>query len=255
MSLPNSYNSFPGSSNTCSPQNPLIKGRKQECTQTVAALVIAFDHLLPTILSVLMGILLQTKYLLQKNFHIKKRNKRETLQEILIPIWWILLLLVIKLGVQTKELPAVTDNEIPTNNVSTLGLYNSVPQGNAATKPTVGYVINNVPNADRVMELVQNASNSAVSYLEFNSTDSMADYYRRYSESRSGLQLGIEFAKSKKKGVAYTIRVPVKAIPSTENKLTGELRMKVDGGGGGGGGGGQLSYKKKRGVLVVPFRG
>ena len=180
-----------------------------------------------------MGILLQTKYLLQKNFHIKKRNKRETLQEILIPIWWILLLLLIKLSMRTKELPAVTDSEIPTNNVSTLGLFNSVPQGNASTKPTVGYVINNVPNADQVMELVQNISNGAVNYLEFNSTESMADYYRRYSES-SGLQLGIEFAKSKNKGVAYTIRVPVKAVPSIEDKLTSELRMKVRGGQGGG---------------------
>ena len=202
--------------------------------QRVATLiwVIALDHLLSKISSVIMGILLQTKYLLQKNFHIKKRNKRETLQEILIPIWWILLLLLIKLTVRTKELPAVTDSEIPTNNVSTLGLFNSVPQGNAATKPTVGYVINNVPNADRVMELVQNISNGAVNYLEFNSTDSMADYYRRYSES-SGLQLGIEFAKSKNKGVAYTIRVPVKAVPSIEDKLTSELRMKVRGGQGG----------------------
>ena len=199
-----------------------------------------------------MGILLQTKYLLQKNFHIKKRNKRETLQEILIPIWWILLLLLIKLSVRTKELPAVTDSEIPTNNVSTLGLFNSVPQGNASTKPTVGYVINNVPNADQVMELVQNISNGAVNYLEFNSTESMADYYRRYSES-SGLQLGIEFAKSKNKGVAYTIRVPVKAVPSIEDKLTSELRMKVRGGQGVGGGG-QLPYKRAE-VLVFPFRG
>lgn len=168
-----------------------------------------------------MGILQQTKYLLWKNFHIKKRNKRETLQEILIPIWWILLLLLIKLSVPTKEQPAVKDSEIPTNNVSTLGLSNEVPRGNATIKSTIGYVINDVPNAGRVIELVKNASGAAVNYLEFNSTDSMADYYRKNSES-SGLQLGIEFAKSKKKGVAYTIRVPVKAVPSTEDKLVGE---------------------------------
>ena len=169
-----------------------------------------------------MGILLQTKYLLQKNFHIKKRNKRETLQEILIPIWWILLLLLIKLSVRTKELPPVTDSEIPTNNVSTLGLSASVAQGNANAKPTIGYVINKVPNAARVMELVINASSGAVNYLEFNSTDSMEDYYRKYSE-KSGLQLGIEFATSKKEGVAYAIRVPAKAVPLAENKLAGEL--------------------------------
>ena len=203
-----------------------------------------------------MGILLQTKYLLQKNFHIKKRNKRETLQEILIPIWWILLLLLIKLTVRTKELPAVTENEIPTNNVSTLGLSNSVPQGSGTRKPTIGYVINNVPNADRVMQLVQNASKGAVNYLEFNSTDSMANYYRKYTES-SGLQLGIEFAESKEKGVAYTIRVPVKAVPSIENKLVGELRMKVRRAArrwwnwGWGGGGGGNSHIKRTGIHSI----
>lgn len=169
-----------------------------------------------------MGILQQTKYLIRKNFHIKKRNKRETLQEILIPIWWILLLLLIKLGVQTKKLPAVKDSEIPTMNVSTLGL--SEPQGNATEKPTIGYVINDIPNAIRVMELVQNASKGDVNYLEFNSSDSMLEFYRKYSESKR-LQVGVEFAKSKKAaGVAYTIRLPVQVIPSTENKLVGEFR-------------------------------
>lgn len=168
-----------------------------------------------------MGVLQQTKYLIVKNFHIKKRNKRETLQEILIPIWWILLLLVIKIGVRVKKLPPVNDSEIPTINVSTLEIPNSTPQGNATVKPTVGFVINNVPNADHVMKLVQNASRSVVNYLEFNSTDNMLDYYRKNSESQ-GLQIGIEFAKSKKTGVAYTIRVPVKDIPSTESKLVGK---------------------------------
>ena len=172
--------------------------------------------------SEIMGILQQTKYLIRKNFHIKKRNKRETLQEILIPIWWILLLLLIKLGVQTKKLPAVKDSEIPTMNVSTLGL--SEPQGNATEKPTIGYVINDIPNAIRVMELVQNASKGDVNYLEFNSSDSMLEFYRKYSESKR-LQVGVEFAKSKKAaGVAYTIRLPVQVIPSTENKLVGEFR-------------------------------
>lgn len=174
-----------------------------------------------------MRILQQTKHLIVKNFHIKKRNKRETLQEILIPIWWILLLLAIKIGVRVKKLPAVNDSEIPTFNVSTLEMPNPAPQGNATVKPTVGFVLNNVPNADLVMKLVQSASISVVNYLEFNNTDSMLDYYRKNSESQ-GLQIGIEFAKSKKAGVAYTIRVPVKAIPSTESRLVGESEVFVN---------------------------
>lgn len=172
-------------------------------------------------LSKIMGILQQTKYLLRKNYHIKKRNKRETLQEILIPIWWILLLLLIKLGVRTKELPAVKDSEIPTFNISTLGLTNP-SQGNVSSKPTIGYIINGVPNASPVMELVKNASKDVVNYVEFNSTDSMLDYYRKNSESK-GLQVGIEFAKGTKQGLAYTIRVPVANMPSTKDKVVGKV--------------------------------
>ena len=162
-----------------------------------------------------MGILQQTKYLILKNFHIKKRNKRETLQEILVPIWWILLLLIIRSSIPNKVEPAVKESEIPTANISNTG-----PQGNASKKPNIGYVTNNIPNAGPVMELVINASKDAVNYLEFNSTDSMVAFYKKYSESR-GLLVGIEFAKGGKKGLAYTLRVS-EGLPSPDNKLVGE---------------------------------
>ena len=163
-----------------------------------------------------MPIVQQTKYLVLKNFHIKKRNKRETLQEILVPIWWILLLLIIRTAIKTKVQPAVKENEIPTANISTLGLSNRGSQGNTS----IGYVTNNIPNAVPVMELVINASKDAVDYLHFNNTDSMVSFYMEHSS----LLAGIEFAKGKKNGLAYTLLVPG-GLPSPKNKLVGECRL------------------------------
>lgn len=119
-----------------------------------------------------------------------------------------------------KELPAVRDSEIPTANISTMGPANFGPQGNSS-KMNVGFVTNDIPNARRVIELMANYSKAAVNYLEFNSTDSMLDYYRKYSES-TGFGMGIEFAKGKNKGLAYTLRVTNKAIFNPQSKLVGK---------------------------------
>ena len=167
-----------------------------------------------------MGIFKQTKYLLRKNYLIKRRNLRTTLQEVLVPIWWIMLLFVIKLGVKTEELPAVSDSQIPTANISLLGSANFGPQGNSS-RTIVGFVTNDIPNARLVIELMNNYTKAAVNYMEFNSTDDMLNHYRKYSES-TGFGVGIEFAKGKNKGLAYTLRVNNKVIPNVENKLVGK---------------------------------
>ena len=162
-----------------------------------------------------MGIIQQTKYLVLKNFHIKKRNKRETLQEILIPIWWIVLLVIIRRTIPTELKPAVGENEIPTANISSMGLAGS--QGNAGSKPNIGYVTNNLASAGPVMEIVRNASKDGANYLEFNSTNSLLAFYKEHTN----LLVGIEFEKGKEKGLAYTLRVPG-GLPSPKNKLVGE---------------------------------
>lgn len=170
-----------------------------------------------------MGVLNQTKYILRKNYLIKRRNLRETLQEVLIPIWWILILFAIRLGVKSKELPAVKDSEIPIANVSSPRLASFGSQGNSSR--AIGYVINDVPNARLVIELISNHSKAvkaAVNFMEFNNSDSMLDYYRKYSAS-TGFALGIEFAKGKNKGLAYTLRVNKKEFPKPDEWLVGKL--------------------------------
>ena len=172
-----------------------------------------------------MGILHQTKFLLWKNYLIKRRNRRETLQEVLIPIWWILILFAIRFSIRTKELPAINDSQIPVASISSQGPVSleAGPTGGNSNRPIVGYVTNNIPNARLVIDLMQSFSKSAVNYMEFNSTDSMLDYYRKYSESRR-FGVGIEFAKGKNVGLAYTLRVNKKLFPNPENKLVGKLR-------------------------------
>ena len=164
-----------------------------------------------------MGILRQTKYLLRKNYLIKRRNLRETLQEVLVPIWWVVLLLVIGLSIPKQKLAPVRDSDIPTFNVSALAPSSSGREGFI-----VGYVVNDIQKARRVIENMNNFSGK-VSYLEFNDTDSMLDYYRKYSES-TGFEMGIEFAKGKSDKMAYTLHVGKKSapIPNPEERLTGK---------------------------------
>ena len=164
----------------------------------------------------IMGIVQQTKYLVLKNFHIKKRNKRETLQEILIPIWLIVMLAIVKRRLLTELKPAVRENEIPTAKISSMGLA-GLP-GIASSKPNIGYVTNNLANAGSVMEIVRNTSKDSAKYVEFNTTDSLIAFYMEHTN----LLVGIEFWNGKEKGLAYTLRVPRGRLPLPKNRLVGE---------------------------------
>ena len=163
-----------------------------------------------------MGIVQQTKYLVLKNFHIKKRNKRETLQEILIPIWIIVTLAIVKRRLIMELKPAVRENEIPTAKISSMGLA-GLP-GIASSKPNIGYVTNNLANAGSVMEIVRNTSKDSAKYVEFNTTDSLIAFYMEHTN----LLVGIEFWNGKEKGLAYTLRVPRGQLPLPKNRLVGE---------------------------------
>ena len=135
----------------------------------------------------------------------------------LVPIWWVVLLLVIGLSIPKQKLAPVRDSDIPTFNVSALAPSSSGREGFI-----VGYVVNDIANARRVIEHMNNFSGK-VSYLEFNDTDSMLDYYRKYSES-TGFEMGIEFAKGKSGKMAYTLHVGKKSasIPNPEERLAGK---------------------------------
>ena len=165
-----------------------------------------------------MGIWHQTKYLLRKNFQIKKRNKRETLQELLIPIWWVLLLLVIKLGVKTKEEPAVEDGNIPRFNL----LSNTGGNSTNASVSLVGVVVEKAISKAgfQVVALLKKHSPPTVRYKGFNSSLEMVDYYKKYSESKK-FGVGILFREAANKSIGYTIFVPVKDLPDVKTKLVG----------------------------------
>ena len=124
-------------------------------------------------------------------------------------------MVIIRRTIPTELKPAVGENEIPTANISSMGLAGS--QGNAGSKPNIGYVTNNLASAGPVMEIVRNASKDGANYLEFNSTNSLLAFYKEHTN----LLVGIEFEKGKEKGLAYTLRVPG-GLPSPKNKLVGE---------------------------------
>ena len=145
-----------------------------------------------------MGIVHQTKVLLRKNYHIKRRNYKETLQEVLVPIYWILLLLVIKLGVRAKVLPSLSSDKIPTCNLMnrTSGkcfpTYSPLPNasenlntasisgfsdGSTKRRIMLGYVTNGDKRAVEVINMLSNRTRNEIAYREFSSSDDMALFY------------------------------------------------------------------------------
>ena len=135
------------------------------------------------------------------------------------------MLFLIKLGVRTTELPAISDGEIPSSVISTSGSVNDKPKNNSV-EPTVGYVTNDLTTACTVMDFVTNYSaGNGVAFVAFNSSDSMVEFYRKHSES---MKVGLEFKKGKKQGLAYTIRVDPRSMPSPETKLTGKVMIALN---------------------------
>ncbi|XP_031568598.1 ATP-binding cassette sub-family A member 5-like [Actinia tenebrosa] len=167
-----------------------------------------------------MSILRQTYFLLRKNFQTKKRHKRLTLQEVIIPIYWVLILLVIRLTVKIKDLPAVSSEQIPRYN---LGSQNGGGGGgnvsNMSSKPLVGVVTNNDPQAKEVLFVLKNLSSSRNEYKEFSSSDEMVNYYRTYGESLQ-FGMGIVFEKENET-LSYTLRMSEGIVPDLKTKLVG----------------------------------
>lgn len=144
------------------------------------------------------------------------------MQEVLIPIWWTLLLFFIRRSFKTPEMPAVSDSQIPV-----FDIFSPLPtgfgsQGNES-KSAVGYVTNGLPNARLVIELLRNSSQSAVRYKKFNNSDDMLYYYRKHGET-SGLTMGIEFTRGKNEGLAYTLLLSRTKFPKLEDKLVGQAK-------------------------------
>lgn len=172
-------------------------------------------------MTVEMSILRQTYFLLRKNFQTKKRHKKLTFQEVIIPIYWVLILLIIRLTVKVKDLPAVPSEQIPRYN---LGIQNgggggSIPR-NMSSKQVVGVVTNNDSQAEQVLSVIKNLSSSTTEYKEFNSSDEMLDYYRTYGDSLK-FGMGIIFEKDKTGGISYTLRMAEAIVPDLTTKLVG----------------------------------
>ena len=162
-----------------------------------------------------MSILRQTYFLLRKNFQTKKRNKKLTLQEVIIPIYWVLILLIIRLTVKVKDLPAVPSEQIPKYD---LGTQHGGTRNNLSSRPLVGVITNGDVQAKEVFTVIKDLSSSTTEYKEFNTSDEMLDYYREYGES-SQFGMGIVFEKDKDTGgITYTLRMSEAIVPDLKTK-------------------------------------
>lgn len=165
-----------------------------------------------------MSILKQTYFLLKKNFQIKKRHKRLTFQEIIVPIYWLAILVIIKKTTKVNVQPAINSDEIPTQAVAAQSMP---PGGNStsnSTMPLIGIVTDNDPLCEQVFSVVRNVTEARTNYKRFKTSEEMVNFYKEHGESTK-MGLGFVFKKDKQYGVSYTIRAAEGILPKPSEKF------------------------------------
>lgn len=162
-----------------------------------------------------MTVLQQTKHLLYRNYLLKMRNKKETLQEILLPIFLMLLLAGIRATFQTRDEPAIERKYMP--KFSLLRHFPLFVNGSKAT-PTVAFVSNNLKKASDIVAVLRAYAGSRLNFTDGKSVQEMTASYRTQKKK---FAFGIVFEESKTSylGVKYTLLSPYKNQPSTIQKL------------------------------------
>lgn len=170
-----------------------------------------------------MTIFEQTKHLLYRNYLLKIRNKKETLLEIFLPIFFMLMLASIRATIPVRDEPAIERSEIPT-----FSLFRDFPlfANNDNSTPTVAFVSNNLTKVKEVMNVLRSHADGRVNFTESESVQLMTDTYRSQREKYS-FGLVFEASESSYLGLKYTLLSPYKNQPNTRDTLVEIGKVKL----------------------------
>ena len=167
-----------------------------------------------------MGFGNQFKYLLYRNFLLKKRNYKQTLYEAISVLYFIAILALVRtFAVKPKTYKPITDAEMPT-----YLLYQSknAPRSNtsaflAKAPRKVGYVFlpgSNQVASQRVIEKLLNVTAGyGTKFQKYSSESTLESAHKKDSVNLTlGLILKVDSGKNI---VDYTIKVPYKSVPLT----------------------------------------
>lgn len=161
-----------------------------------------------------MGFGSQVKYLLYRNFLLKRRNSKQTIYEAVSVLYFVAILAVIRqTAVKPKVYKATTDADLPT--------FAVFPHHNASffLKPPkeIGYVL--LPNSSQqaTREFLKKLVNITGSFnikLSHHSDEAALEDAHKAAPKNLTLGLVIKINATKKE-VDYTIKVPYQSVPLT----------------------------------------
>ncbi len=179
--------------------------------------VAAFNETYNTI----MGLAHQVKYLLYRNFLIKRRNIKATAYEAISVLYFVAILAVLKkFTIKQTIYPPIKDAAIPSFPV--FQPRGAAVPSNASTvfkqpPKTIGYVFlpgSNITEGDRVITKLENATKTyGIKFAKF---PTEKDLQAAHKASPQDISIGLVMDINGKKNVAnYTIKVPFTSVPST----------------------------------------
>lgn len=150
----------------------------------------------------------QLYYMLYKNFLFKIRNKRQTVMEILIVLYFVMLLVIVKKTTPHDTEKAVTESE------QILFKVNDKAMKIGFVKKTGGKFV------DDLVRSVQSETN--LTFYEFDSEDKMDDFYK-HDKDKKNFSTGILFEyNTSSHELSYTIKTPFNLMADASVKDTDE---------------------------------
>ena len=165
-----------------------------------------------------MGFGSQVKYLLYRNFLLKRRNLKQTIYEAVSVLYFVAILAVIrKTAIKTTVYKATGDSEIPTFDVFPSRMKANVTSFPIKLPKGIGYVSmpGSSPQAtDEFVKKVTNITGSAKITFQKYPNEAAMDAAHKAAPNNLTLGLVIKI-DAVNKSVDYTIKVPFNSVPST----------------------------------------
>ncbi|XP_041347112.1 cholesterol transporter ABCA5-like, partial [Gigantopelta aegis] len=152
----------------------------------------------------------QLKALLWRNFLLKKRNKRQFLQEIFFPVFFVSLMAMIKAFTQPKTFPVTSFPENPLSN----GRFHFDTNKKLLVSPNTSEVVGLMTEISTLLGGVQYETFSSQSAAE-----------ERYKANPTNVAAGIIFSFDGGTNFKYAIRMPYRSLPSINDVFTTALNQ------------------------------
>ena len=160
-----------------------------------------------------MGVLKQVRYLLYRNFLLKKRNKKQTAWEVISVLYFVAILATLrKFAIRPKTDPAISDSAIPKFAVYRNKLNMTVFPVVGFPPPSIGYVLpkgSSEVNGEQLIARLKPYIHT--NFKKFQSEKELEDAHKSASNNFTvGLILNVNTAE---RTVDYTIKVPYNKVP------------------------------------------